>query len=265
MKLLTIPVSRFSKRILTSEYGPDPVEIPQADIFFEQLNYQHINRFSRLIKLAFTLNDKYMVRVGDKVADRANKQVFQIGYHLYVYHRRMMVEYASGQVDAGIPIKHALINFYKKYDIGEDDLMLETSVKYWQRFFWKKDDKKFVKNGVNLSTDNLNNTGKNKTYFEFNIPRVDNKIKSIIDRFDLKHTLLYKYPKVMEKKKIETWVWVTVGQRHRSEVMKKLDISEPTYYARLNGARKLLAKNSVIKKILAEAIEEEVEESSVLS
>lgn len=265
MKLLTIPVSRFSKRILLSEYGEDPVTIPQADILFEQLNYQHINRFSRLIKLAFTLNEKYLIRVGDKVADKASKQVFQIGYHLYVYHRRMMVEYASGQVDAGIPIKHALINFYKKYDIGEDDMMLETAVKYWQRFFWKKEDKNLIKSGVNMSCENLSNSGKSLLDFEFNVPTVDYKIKNVIQRFNTKHTLMYKYPKLTEQRKIETWIWTMIGQRHRFEIMKKLDITEPTYYARLKGARRILSKNTAIKKILAEAIEEEVSESSVLS
>lgn len=133
MMLVQLPVTGLSRKILLAEYGSDPIKLTIHDLLFQQLCYHRILKESNTSRLKGTLRATVGLCLNGKLAKRVTRNGAQLGYHLYLYHRRLMMNYIEAQTGVGIPAKYALQNFYNEYDITEDDFDQETAYKYWHR------------------------------------------------------------------------------------------------------------------------------------
>lgn len=143
MTILELPVSSFSKKILLSEYGPEPLIFSSNDPTYQSLCYRAPKYRHNLEKLKWYLNDVIRIQINNKLARHIKENACQIGHHLWTLHIHQMIGWTNTSVMLNEPAKTSIERFYDYYGINEDDFSLESAYKRWQR--WKR--KKNVKIG----------------------------------------------------------------------------------------------------------------------
>ena len=149
---MKIPLHPISYKILRTLYPEKEglLQIPTGDIHHQILHYQRKKYRGNLQKLSEILTTYAPIHIGKKNTPRIKASRAQIGYHLLCYHRELFHTYVWAQKQAGITASTAIDNFYKEYNITEDDYSRESAYKRWQRYQNKKKRQKNVKNKYTL-------------------------------------------------------------------------------------------------------------------
>lgn len=145
MTILTIYVSKLSKKILLTEYGAEPLRFEKGSMLYDQMRTMRATK-----KKGFTqstldnINEPVKIAVYDGLANFILSKNVGIGLALHNYHREVMMRYVEAQTEVKIAINVAIGNFCSKYNITEDDYAYETS---YRRFsFFKSCRKKIYTN-----------------------------------------------------------------------------------------------------------------------
>lgn len=136
MPTVIIPISRFTRRVMTSRYGAEePYKIRRSDDTYYHLTAEPIRGNTCFTKLNQLLTDRVQLRVSAILSRRlrAKKRQHFIGLHLHKVFQAKMLTFVEAQVLAGVPAQSALKNFLSHNGVTEDDYSLETAYTAWKR------------------------------------------------------------------------------------------------------------------------------------
>jgi hypothetical protein len=159
MQTIELPVAPFSRRILMAEYGTEPLSLTKGDLLYQALRVEPRRIKSALNDLKNTLHSSIHVLLGNEISRQlvCNELAFsKIGIHIYKIHLLQLFTHVNALARGGVEVKRAIIDFYDKYGITDDDLGLDTAYRYYHREELKKKRKKLTKSSGNTSTkDNI--------------------------------------------------------------------------------------------------------------
>ena len=130
---IVVPVAPLSKRIIEKRFPQEIIKLSKRDIMYQQLCYFTLSA-SRSSKVQDRLTEEVTIQVGNQLAKKIQARLYQVGQHLYNIHCKMMMWYVEAQTDAGISAKEAMMNFYTKHGMNEDDYSLESAYRRWTRY-----------------------------------------------------------------------------------------------------------------------------------
>lgn len=131
---LVIPVSSFSKKILTKEYGAGPIRIPRHDILYDQLRCVRHSNYRLSETYINLLSDTIEIEVYNDLADHVLGKNNNTGLFLYRYHKELMYRFIDRSVKFNQKISEALADFYNEYNLDDDDFNLETALRTYRRY-----------------------------------------------------------------------------------------------------------------------------------
>lgn len=133
---IALNCTRFSRALLLSRYGEEPIRVERADVLYTQLQsiparppQARLQQASKTLPV--TIRMEVSAELGRFLATDQRAQV--VGLHLYRFHMDTMLTFAEAQHMAGVPAQAALRQFLHLHYVGEDELPLDTAYKAWQR------------------------------------------------------------------------------------------------------------------------------------
>lgn len=143
MNVVALPVSRLTYKILTHDFGFEPIELHQRHPLFAAVVHAPAikgrgERYDKMIQFVLPT---------DTALDLA-----AAGRNLHVIHIERMMLWTKALHDACMPARTALQRFYNFYDLHDDDYdFTQTAYKAWQR--WKdRYDEEHKKSPAKLAT-----------------------------------------------------------------------------------------------------------------
>ena len=127
---VVIPVSRFSKQILTTEYRSDTIKLADNDLLLSQLLLLPPSRRRYSVAERTKLNSSVTFQLPKSRARKLQAKGTDIGCLLYEIHMDMMCRYVWAQIQSGTENWEALENFYVDYRIEEEDFRMRSA---WRR------------------------------------------------------------------------------------------------------------------------------------
>lgn len=138
--ILQIPCTRFSRKILTAEYGAEPVRVVKRHPLFWKIR-PPAKGFT-LPPPLLPLDTVFEIECTTALAKQLTRYLSDAGVTLYRAHIDNMLRFAWARSLAGVPPLSSLKLFYEMYRIEETDLDIMSAHKAWQR--WKKENEKFT-------------------------------------------------------------------------------------------------------------------------
>ncbi|HNQ31624.1 MAG TPA: hypothetical protein PKJ68_04035 [Candidatus Woesebacteria bacterium] len=133
--IITLPVSRLSKKMLLSEYPCDErtalIKAGAHTLLCRQLRmkyrdkYQHLRTHELLVD-SVKISAPQMPPLSD--AARA-----MIGYMVHQEHRMSIMRWIESAVILGHTASEGIRTFFERYDLDDDDLNYESVFRQWQR------------------------------------------------------------------------------------------------------------------------------------
>lgn len=253
MIIIKLPINRLSRCMLLAEYGIEPLHLSSHDLLFQQLCYKrvvHKNNFNRLER---SLNSHIEICVNNSLAKRIKIHGEQLGYHLYAFHRRIMMNYIEAQTAVGVKARYALQNFYMEYGITEDDFDQDTAYKYWQRH---KKQKQLKIIWTKKQATVVLNYKKVKATETISIPLDDETINLIIEKFQVVYIGQVKNPPARILKHLSIYLKSELGCKRISYISAREKLPRSSIYYAVNKIKIYLSTDHLIRESLNQCYED---------
>lgn len=147
MNILTIPVSVFTRKLILSKFGSEPIKLKASDALTGELTCVKPGDESKVEKTLATLTDTINFELTPIVARHVNKKKWRVGLHLDDYYREKLNEYVCAKTEEGINATVAIARWCADRDIEIDvDISFDALYKDWQRYCQEQNQKKQQKN-----------------------------------------------------------------------------------------------------------------------
>lgn len=141
MRHVSIPVHPLTKRVLLSEFGAEPIILPNHDFIFKMLTgsdirarqQRHLNKLTA--QVSFLLDERF--------ARHVEQYGRSIGAALMAYHFQVLCRFADSalQIKGKGHVKAAIEGWLYMYGIDENEYPADNAYKLWQRHGWSLKEK----------------------------------------------------------------------------------------------------------------------------
>lgn len=135
--LLNIPISSFSKKIITAHYQ-QPVIINARDILYQTFNNIRPGKPVNMLEADRLLNDDIDISITGSLKQSEMPYLYQAGINIHRMHLHEMMCFIQGQVMGGGNASAAIRQYFETYDIDDEDLNMESVFRKWQRHWQQK-------------------------------------------------------------------------------------------------------------------------------
>jgi hypothetical protein len=143
MNILTIPVSCFTRKLIISKFGKEPIKLKASDTLTGELTCVKPGDESKVEKTLATLTHSLDFELTPIVARHVNKKKWRVGLHLDDYYREKLNEYVCSKTEEGISATVAIARWCAERDIEIDvDISFDALYKDWQRYCQEQNQKK---------------------------------------------------------------------------------------------------------------------------
>jgi hypothetical protein len=245
MAMVTIPVSRLSKKILAAKYPCEPAQLTHHDLLFQQLCYRRALNQNNAKIIQNNLNKEFLISINHNLASKIKGHLVQCGYHLHLLHREQMMLYIDALVSSGMQIKQAVTSFYSRYQLGDDDFDTETCIKYYQRF-----QKKAGKSGKKIPRTVLQNSRFFGEHLGVKMPKEDPELDLIILAIFSAYANCVTYVPAKLEKQLRVYIYFEVGQRKWGYISAKLQLPRQTIYRSVAAFTRRLDKDRLLRSCM---------------
>lgn len=134
MNVIHLPVAPLSRKILLTEYGPEPIHLGERNLLYRQMCYR-VDRTPWLMRHQQILTTTIQIQINRHLWEKVKQAPHQIGYHLYELHKDRMFTWVSGRVSSPESEQLGAIRLYlERYRVEEDEFSLDTAYRLWKRF-----------------------------------------------------------------------------------------------------------------------------------
>lgn len=245
MKVVVIPVSPLSLRIIRHEFGhATPLRLPTHSNLLKQLHYRPtMDAYKQ--RQQHSLTASLSVAVHDRLAAQITEHRGAIGYYIFDQHKRRIFREVLAQSEAGNlgrrGARGCLQDILLRYQIEEDDYALDTAERLWKR--WRKERENRLLNHASSVPRNTTQLYEHQLS-ETQARRVASRMMGFIDdqvisfdnrsRASLLPYLLYTFTKLKQK-----------------EVANKLGVHQQSVDRSCSRMRGLIAQSDDLLLILA--------------
>lgn len=239
---------------MLQEYGPEPLRITNHDLLFQQLNYTRILPDTNLAKLQRSINSQIKIYLNSKMARRIEQHGHQLGYHLYLYHRRRMMNWADAQTTAGISAMCALYTFLASNGVEEEDFSLETAYRYWSRHKARKKRIESLRLDRKASCEFRSLRNMNCTVRDLSIPLPEKQVEELTEFFLIAYSdRVRQIPKTLPKQ-VRMYLYYEKGKRDVSWISERTGHPPRTCYYHIGRMRQLITSSYLIRTCLEETL-----------
>jgi len=265
--IVELPISSFSKAILTTEYPTLPLKYKPQDPLFQLLFIQKpYNQFSKNTSLRKLLDSHIQIRMGINKVWALNVQsdefrALRIGYNIHKYHVRQFHNFIYARVLLNDAATNSIVSFNKINGITEDIFPYESQLRSWQRF-WRA--KKTAVKEVELFSSSKNSF--EEVLYLTNIPLSQYEVKLVIKELqsDVPHYFeLRSKPKFREH--LELFLLKNFSEISNKGLKRKFKIKFNSIYSLTRKFEKYLNREKTLKRILLLSIQQVKEGKKVLS
>jgi hypothetical protein len=134
MSVLTLPLTRFSAKILLHERGSQPLRIaPRGDSLAPSLlsaSMRLVELPEHTVSIEFDVPEAFRLHIQPRVLGCAAA--------LHALHKEQMLRFAWAMSLAGWEVKKALAYYMALHRVDEEDYPMENALRAWQRFNQEK-------------------------------------------------------------------------------------------------------------------------------
>jgi len=153
--IIELPVSTFSKKIITKFDKKAPLQLNARNILMQQFGYVKVGR-PKISRTALKiLNDTILLQITDKIPKSKIPYLYQAGYAIHKLHLNNLMIFIESQVLIGGTASKAIKIFYDLYDLSDDDLNQESILRKWQRYYSPKKSLYSAKKELYIPTDTV--------------------------------------------------------------------------------------------------------------
>ena len=239
---------------MLNEYGPEPLRITNHDLLFQQLNYTRILPDTNLDKLKRSINSSIKISLNQKMAARIQTYGHQLGYHLYLFHRRQMMSWTDAQTTAGISAMSALYAFLASNRVEEEDFSLETAYRYWSRHRARKKRLQKLQSEGRASREFRNIRNINCRVRDLSIPMSEKQVEELTQFFLIAYSDRVGHISRTLPRQVYMYLCYEYGKRDVKWISNHTGHPERTCYYHINKMRNHIMNSHLVKTCLEETL-----------
>lgn len=132
---VAVPCHPLTRRILITEYGPEPIRIDRNDTIFVILTALRGERIPEA-KASALLTSQIRILIQTATARNIERNRYSTGFALLKYHKEILHRYTHALVLSGAKAWNTIEQFLRNYGVTEEEYGTDTAYKNWQRWGW---------------------------------------------------------------------------------------------------------------------------------
>lgn len=235
--LITIPLSKFSKKIILKNYGTKtPIRIEPGTPFYANVFLRSKGNAAITHALEKELTESLTFDIPENPLFSTHQVRLRIGDHVNSYHRRELNQYIRKREAAGVQNVAAVDEFCKAHNIDLDiDITFDAVIRDYRR----KKSNNFIEKNTDFFATKYIVTGRQKwNTFKIEIPDFsmlsDSELDSIIDSYITNNISIFQRKKdkrdlKLMKVKLIAFVYRYCAKRATKKCLEKVNAQNVNY------------------------------------
>lgn len=238
MQLITIPVSKFSRKIILCEYGPEPIRVRPNNPLSDPLRTQRTSTYFEAESMEVRLDASIEIVVGKSFAAMLVDPRCNASLALQRAHLAQMLNFVWALSKAGVSAANALRQFYDLYDLDEDDYAFDSAYRLFVRFKSNRANNHVKKYGNIFPPSVLPNSRIFAGFGAVQMPPDETRLGAVCAEIEAQLLELRRakkcrplaVPKTLLRQ-VRVFVFSTFGQRPYQILVKKFGVSKSQIYS----------------------------------